>query len=96
MMHGGMCKCPHHKFAMLLGLLGFVAAVLFFYTAWAATPVFGFDYDYYFQAVVVLSLMMFGMNKSCRCCGHGRMMQGDMGGKCDHTNCQCGNCGNCK
>ena len=95
MHHGGMCRCPHHKFAMLLGLLGFIAALAFFWSAWSLSIVWEFDSDFYFQAVIVLALMAHGTSM-CRCCGWGRMgMQ--KGGACTHgEGCRCGDCDRCK
>lgn len=69
---------------MIVGILGFVAAVLFFWTAWRYDVVWGFDSEYYFQAAIVLALVGFGA-RSCRCCCR------DMGaGKCGEK--ECGHC----
>lgn len=77
MMHQG-CRCWHHKFAWVLNGLGLLAAVLFFVAGLKSSVIWGYDATYYFEAVVVLSLVAMGANKHCRCCmGHG------MGYKCE-------------
>ncbi len=98
-MHGN-CKCPHHWITKILGVLAWVAAVLFFWTSWKETLVWGFDAQTYFEHVVVLSLLIFG-SVFCGCCHKGKMMGGmgnnDMGGMCKHEmGCGCGDCDRCK
>ena len=65
------CKCFHHKFAMLLSLLGGIGAVLFFWAALSGGFVLGLDDTFYFEAVIVLAIAAHG-TKFCKCCwGHG-------------------------
>ena len=64
-MHGGQCKCFHHVFAKVLMILGFVAAILFLYTAWFKTLVWGADYGFYFMHVIVFAIMGWG-SRACR------------------------------
>ncbi len=98
MYHHG-CKCPHHWVANVVAVLVWVAGVLFFWTSWRMTAVWGFEAPYYAWVVVVLSLMSFS-TKNCGCCGWGKM---DMGGKmeggkmmCSHEmGCKCGDCDRC-
>lgn len=101
-MHGN-CKCPHHIVAKVLNLLAWVAAVLFFWSSWSKSVVWGFDAGYYAWDVVVLSLLAFG-SVFCGCCRKGKMI-GDMGGNdmksmegvCTHeAGCSCGDCDRCK
>lgn len=77
MMHQG-CRCFHHKFVWLLNGFGLLAAILFFVAGFKSAMIWGYDAMFYFEAVVVLTLVAVGANKSCRCCmGHG------MGYKCE-------------
>lgn len=93
-MHGN-CKCGHHLVEKIMSALVWVAGVLFFWTSWKMTAVWGFESLYYAWVVIVLSLMSYGM-KNCGCCG-GRMMGGKMDSKmCSHEDgCKCGDCGRC-
>lgn len=69
-MHGE-CKCFHHVFVKVIGVIAAAAAVLFFWTAIGGSMVLGFDDAFYFQSVIVLALVMHG-GKFCGCCsGHG-------------------------
>ncbi len=91
-MHGN-CGCKHHLVVKVLGLLAWVAAVLFFWSSWAKSMVWGFDASYYAWDVVVLSLLAFG-SIFCGCCGKSKMMSS---GTCNHSNgCSCGDCDRCK
>ena len=95
-MHHGNCKCGHHWVEKIMSALIWVAGILFFWTSWKMTAVWGFESLYYAWVVIVLSLMSYGM-KNCGCCGKG-MMGGKMeGGKmCSHEEgCKCGDCGRC-
>jgi hypothetical protein len=86
MMHT-RCKCFHHTFAMILVVVGGLAAVLFFWSAVSGSLVLGFDDTFYFEAVIVLAVAMHGA-KFCSCCrGHG------MGYKnCESCNMVCEEC----
>ncbi len=88
MMHGGMCKCPHHIVNKVLMLLAWIAGVLFFWSSWGARTFWGFDALYWAWSVVVLVLMA-KASKFCGCCGHGMM------GKMEGGMCKC-NCGSCE
>ncbi len=80
MYHHG-CKCPHHWLARIMAALVWVAGVLFFWSSWRMTAVWGFESLYYAWVVVVLSLMSFGM-KNCGCCGMGKMGMMGEGKEC--------------
>ena len=96
MHHGGMCRCPHHIGAMVLGILAFVAGVLFFWTSVTSGLgksgiVLGFNANYYFMAAIVAVIMAHSA-KYCRCC-YGIMKNKIMsdgvcahgeGDKCEH------------
>ena len=95
-MYKGNCGCHHHWVVKLVSVLAWVAGVLFFWTSWNGSMVWGFDYGYYGWAVVVLSALTL-VSGYCGCCGRG-MMSGKMeGGKmCSHEEgCKCGDCGKC-
>src|SRR3990167_5195786 len=51
----------------IMSALIWVAGVLFFWTSWKMTAVWGFESLYYAWVVIVLSLMSYGM-KNCGCC----------------------------
>ena len=91
----GNCSCPHHWGEKVMMVLVWVAGVLFFWSSWRMTAVWGFESLYYAWVVVVLSLMSFGM-KHCGCCGR-KMMSSKMDSKmCSHEEgCKCGDCGRC-
>lgn len=94
MHNGGMCGCPHHKVNKLLALLAWVAGILFFWTSWSESMVWGFNSAYYAWAVVVLVLLA-KISMFCGCCGMGgsKMMNGKM---CSHeAGCKCGDCDRC-
>ncbi len=97
-MHHENCKCWHHWVEKIIAALVWVAGVLFFWSSWRMTAVWGFESLYYAWVVVVLSLMSFSM-KNCGCCGWGKM--GKMGEKmdskmCSHDmGCKCGDCNRC-
>jgi len=97
-MHKGNCGCPHHWGAKGMMVLVWVAGVLFFWTSWKMTAVWGFEAPYYAWVVVVLSLMSYSM-KGCGCCGGMGMVGGKMeDGKmvCSHEGgCKCGDCSRC-
>ncbi len=61
------CKCFHHIFAKILGVLGGLAAIGFLYAAWSGKLLLGMSATGYFDHVVVFSLLMFG-TRSCKCC----------------------------
>lgn len=88
------CGCFHHWIVKAVVVLVWFAGVLFFWSSWKMTAVWGFESLYYAWVVVVLSLMSFSM-KNCGCCGWGSKM---MGGKmCSHSmDCKCGDCDRCK
>lgn len=96
-MHGN-CKCGYHWAEKAIMALVWVAGVLFFWTSWRATAVWGFESLYYAWVVVVLGFMGFSM-RGCGCCGGGMgKMSGMDGGKnmCSHEGgCKCGDCGRC-
>jgi len=75
-----------------MGLLTWVAAVLFLWTAWKGMPVFGFGAGAYFDHVVVFALLGFGLMSSgmCKCCWRG--MKGGMGCACNCGDCSGGKC----
>jgi len=74
------CKCFHHKFVLILGALGGVAAIIFFWAALSGGMVWGLDDTFYFESVIVLAVAAHG-TKMCSCCrGHG-------------TGYQCEDCG---
>ncbi len=80
------CKCPHHKLATLIGVLTWVAALFFLWTAWKSTLIFGMSAGGYFDHVVIFALLGFGlMSGMCKCCWRG--MKG--GSSCS---CRCGDC----
>ena len=101
MMHGGMCKCPHHIVGKVLAGLAFIAGILFFWSSWGTRAFWGFDALYWAWSVVILVLMA-KVTMFCGCCGWGKM--GMMGGKmeggkmmCSHEmDCKCGDCDRCK
>lgn len=62
------CKCFHHVFVKILGVLGVLAAIAFLYTAWSGKLLIGMSATGYFDHVVVFSLLMFCSGKMCRCC----------------------------
>ena len=92
MYHQGYhCRCGHHMLAKVLGVLAWVAAVLFFWTSLKEVLVWGFDYDYYAWSVVVLVLISVTF-KGCKCCGTVKM-----GNMCGHDQeCKCMDCDKCK
>ena len=99
-MHHGNCKCGHHWAEKIMSALVWVAGIIFFWSSWKMTAVWGFESLYYAWVVIVLSLMSYGM-KNCGCCGwmsaKGGSASGGEGGKmCSHEEgCKCGDCGKC-
>jgi len=98
MMYHGNCKCPHHLVAKVMMLLVWVAGVVFFWAGLKGVAVWGYEPLFYAWAVVVLSLMAFGM-KYCECCGiPARVGFASSGGEkmCSHEEgCKCGDCDRC-
>lgn len=95
MMHGN-CKCFHHWVSKVLVVLAWVSAVAFWWAAWKGTTVWAKDAGFWFQDVVVFSLLTFG-TVFCGCCRKGAVTGGSTGGTCQHPgNCSCGDCGRCK
>ena len=98
-MHNGNCKCGHHWVVKGIVYLAWLAGVLFFWTSWGSSMVWGFDHGYYAWAVVVLSALTL-ISGYCGCClpGQGggiggKMMSGKM---CSHeAGCKCGDCDRC-
>lgn len=66
MMHDMHCNCHHHKFAMVLGLLGAWTAIGFFVALFTKDLFLGFGSEDYFMSVVVLGFAMHG-TKMCPC-----------------------------
>lgn len=103
MMHGGMCKCPHHIVNKVLMVLAWVAGVLFFWSSWGTRTFWGFDALYWAWSTVVLVLMA-KASMFCGYCGMDMGMKMGMGGKmeddkmmCNHEEgCKCGDCDHCK
>lgn len=95
-MHGGICKCHHHKVNKLLMLLAWVAGILFFWGSWTGKLFWSFDPLYWAWSVVVLVLLA-KASKFCGCCGWG-MGEKTEGSKmlCNHNDgCKCGDCDKC-
>ena len=67
MMNDKKCGCFHHTFAKVLSIVGGIAALLFLFTAWLDTTVFGMDMTAYFEHVIVFTLVVWG-TKMCKCC----------------------------
>jgi uncharacterized membrane protein len=61
------CGCAHHWVIRVLVVLTWVAAVLFFWSSWAARAFFGFDALYWAWTVVILTLLA-KTSGGCRCC----------------------------
>lgn len=78
----------HNKGAKVLHLLAWVAGVLFFWTMFKGTMIYGLSSMDYAASVVVLILLA----KTC-----GGYRHGMMGGKvCSHeAGCKCGDCDRC-
>ncbi len=95
MMHSGNCRCGHHWVVKIMGLLIWVAGVLFFWSGMKGAMVWGYDPLFYGWSVLVLAVMAHSC-KYCGCCGMGKMkMEGDK--VCSHeSGCVCGDCGRCK
>ena len=93
-MHGN-CNCFHHWVVKVVACLAWVAGVLFFWTSWKMTAVWGFEAPYWAWSVVVLVLLT-KVSVYCGCCGWGSKMSG--GSKtCSHSmDCKCGDCDRCK
>ena len=98
MMHGN-CKCFHHIVSKVLGLLAWVAGILFFWGSLSGRMFWGFDPGYWAWSVIILVLLM-KTGMVCGCCGKGKMMSkmdGNMGGMCKHEmGCTCGDCDRCR
>ncbi len=86
MMHGGMCKCPHHVVNKVLMLLAWIAGILFFWSSWGARTSWGLDVLYWAWSVVGLVLMA-KASKFCGCCGWGKMGMMKDGMMCKDENC---------
>ena len=99
MMHGGMCKCPHHMVNKLLMVLAWIAGILFFWGSLAGRAFWGFEAMYWAWSVVVLVLLS-KVSKNCGCCKMGmgmgcKMESGKM--MCSHEGgCVCGDCEKCR
>jgi len=95
-MHNGNCGCYHHWCVKILMVLAWVAGILFFWTSWNNSMVWGFNSAYYAWTVVVLVLLA-KVSMFCGCCGMGKMGGQMMGGKmCSHeAGCKCGDCDRC-
>lgn len=88
-MYNSKCRCPHHIVAIVIGVLTWVSAILFLWTAWRSTLIFGFNAGAYFSHVVVFALLGFGlMSGMCKCCYKG----GKMGCACNCGDCVGGKC----
>lgn len=68
MMKSDRCNCPHHWFTKVLRILAGVSAILFLWTVWKSTLVFGFSSGIWFEHFIVFSLMVVGMKGGCSCC----------------------------
>jgi len=94
MIYHGNCKCPHHWVVKIVAGLVWLAGVLFFWAGLRGVAVWGYDPLFYAWAVVVLSLMAFGM-KYCGCCGMSAKTAMDSK-ICSHEpGCKCGDCERC-
>ena len=98
-MYKGNCGCGHHWVEKVMSALIWISGIIFFWSSWKMTAVWGFESLYYAWVVVVLSFMSYGM-KNCGCCGmpaRGGSAPGG-GGKmmCSHDEgCKCGDCDRC-
>ena len=98
MLMGKGCRCPHHIVQGVFHVLAGLFALGFFVVVFRRMALFGWSADIYFMSAIML-VVMAGSGKMCRCCrGHWGMMQkeGMDPMKCDHQNCTCGNCEDCK
>jgi len=96
MMHKG-CRCVHHIVSRVFSVLAGLAALGFFVVVFRRVVLFGWSADVYFMSAIMLVIMA-RTGKVCGCCRkYLAMMEKDgMSMKCDHQNCACGNCENCK
>lgn len=78
------CRCPHHLAEKILGILMWIAAVLFFWSSWKMAMVWGYASGYYFEAVIVFGFLMIVTKKLCHCCGHSMMCKHGEGETCEH------------
>ncbi len=81
MMGHKMCKCPHHIVAKVLGLLGFLSVIAFFWSVFGETGVFGLNGQFYFESVIIFAIMAHG-TKMCGCCCGGMRCGGKDCGAC--------------
>ena len=99
-MHQNNCKCGHHKFGKLVGILACLSAIGFWVSTWKGGSLFGISEIHYFKEVVVFGLIHLIMQKGCSCCCGGCgtcSVEGMSGGVCKHAmGCTCGDCGRCK
>ena len=82
---------------MIVQMLAWVAAGLFFWSSLKQVPVLGYDALYFAWVVVILMLVSFSSGGACKCCG--KMKEGgDSSAKmCSHEGgCMCGDCDRCK
>ena len=78
-----------HMFCKLVLAL---TLALFLWSAFTGDMVWGFDQTFYFQAAILLAVLMCG--KRCHYMGHGGS---DGAMKCEHPmGCHCGDCNRCK
>ncbi|MDO8495163.1 MAG: hypothetical protein Q7S32_01370 [bacterium] len=95
-MHNG-CKCWHHWVPRVVAMLGWVSAVLFFWSSLGKVPLFGYDALYYAWVTVILMLLSLSKGGGCPCRGRIKTEGGASTNTCSHEmTCKCGDCGRCK
>lgn len=65
--HHSGCKCIHHTLVSVLMILTWVSAIGYFIASWFGGYLYVFDSQYFFEVVVILSLIVLS-TKFCNCC----------------------------
>ncbi|KKS88321.1 MAG: hypothetical protein UV63_C0037G0012 [Microgenomates group bacterium GW2011_GWC1_43_11] len=63
------CGCGHHGLSRAIGWLTVIAGLVFLYTVWWNTTLFGFDATAWFEHVVVFGVGLFALSGCSCCCG---------------------------